>query len=74
ITYSSNIHNPILFRLLKSQILLPTLLLQTINHKQIQYIILHQLSHLKTHHLIFNHLYLLFKMIFSFNPPLYITK
>ncbi|EOB7157447.1 M56 family metallopeptidase, partial [Staphylococcus aureus] len=74
ISYSSNIDNPMVFGLVKSQIVLPTVVVETMNDKEIEYIILHELSHVKSHDLIFNQLYVVFKMIFWFNPALYISK
>lgn len=62
------------FGLVKSQIVLPTVVVETMNDKEIEYIILHELSHVKSHDLIFNQLYVVFKMIFWFNPALYISK
>ena len=57
ISYSSNIDNPMVFGLVKSQIVLPTVVVETMNDKEIEYIILHELSHVKSHDLIFNQLY-----------------
>lgn len=74
ISYSSNIDNPMVFGLVKSQIVLPTVVVETMNDKEIEYIILHELSHVKSHDLIFNQLYVVFKMVFWFNPALYISK
>ncbi len=44
ISYSSNIDNPMVFGLVKSQIVLPTVVVETMNDKEIEYIILHELS------------------------------
>ncbi|MEB7779995.1 beta-lactam sensor/signal transducer MecR1 [Mammaliicoccus fleurettii] len=74
ISYSSNIDNPMVFGIVKSQIVLPTVVVETMNDKEIEYIILHELSHVKSHDLIFNQLYVVFKIIFWFNPALYISK
>ena len=59
--YSSNIDNPMVFGLVKSQIVLPTVVVETMNDKEIEYIILHELSHVKSHDLIFNQLYVVLK-------------
>ena len=62
ISYSSNIDNPMVFGLVKSQIIvLPTVVVETMNDKEIEYIILHELSHVKSHDLIFNQLYVVLK-------------
>ena len=61
ISYSSNIDNPMVFVLVKSQIVLPTVVVETMNDKEIEYIILHELSHVKSHDLIFNQLYVVLK-------------
>lgn len=49
------------FGLVKSQIVLPTVVVETMNDKEIEYIILHELSHVKSHDLIFNQLYVVLK-------------
>ena len=65
---SSSIHTPITFGYFKPIILLPVALVNNINTKQAETLILHELTHIRTNDYLLNWFLLVAETIFFFNP------
>ncbi|GAA0182477.1 hypothetical protein SH2C18_48480 [Clostridium sediminicola] len=64
---------PILFGVVHPKIILPREIVYNFNDKQLEYIILHELSHLKRKDLFMNWVVLSFQLIHWFNPLIWIA-
>lgn len=65
---SSSIHTPITFGFFKPIILLPVALINNINTKQAETLILHELTHIRTNDYLLNWFLMVGETIFFFNP------
>lgn len=65
---SANIHTPVTFGFFKPVILLPVALVNNISTRQAETLIIHELTHIRTHDYLFNWLLLFTETIFFFNP------
>ena len=65
---STNIHTPVTFGFFKPVILLPVALLNHIELAQVETILLHELSHIKTNDYLLNWFLLFSETVFFFNP------
>ena len=65
---SSSIHTPVTFGFFKPIILLPVALLNNINTKQAETLILHELTHISTNDYLLNWFLIVGETIFFFNP------
>jgi len=65
---SSSIHTPITFGFFKPVILLPVSLLNNITVQQAETLILHELTHIRTHDYLLNWFLIVAETVFFFNP------
>ncbi|TFD93654.1 BlaR1 family beta-lactam sensor/signal transducer [Jeotgalibacillus sp. R-1-5s-1] len=65
---SSHIRSPLIFGFFKVTILIPKELEQKMSLKDLRYVILHELQHEKSYHTKFNYLFLLYQVLYWFNP------
>lgn len=65
---STNIHTPVTFGFLKPVILLPVTLVNNISTRQAETLIIHELTHIRTHDYLLNWFLLFTETIFFFNP------
>ncbi len=65
---STNIHTPVTFGFFKPVILLPVALVNNISTRQAETLIIHELTHIRTHDYLLNWFLLFTETIFFFNP------
>ncbi len=70
---SSRIRSPLIFGFFRITILIPKELEQHMSLKELRYVILHELQHEKSHHTRVNYLFLLYQILYWFNPFIWIA-
>ncbi len=65
---STNIHTPVTFGFFKPVVLLPVALVNNISTRQAETLIIHELTHIRTHDYLLNWFLLFTETIFFFNP------
>ncbi|MCE5002439.1 BlaR1 family beta-lactam sensor/signal transducer [Staphylococcus pseudoxylosus] len=74
ISHVDEIENPMVFWLGKYYIVLPTNIMYMMDEEQIDYIISHELIHIKNKDLWSNYIFTFFIIMLWFNPALYVSK
>ncbi|MBK1809881.1 DUF4309 domain-containing protein [Clostridium sp. YIM B02505] len=73
IIYSNDITSPCILGIIKPQILIPSFLSKELGSKDLEYILLHELSHLKKNDLILNWIMTSLQVIYWFNPIIWLA-
>ncbi|GFZ32234.1 hypothetical protein CSC2_27600 [Clostridium zeae] len=73
ILYSNEINSPCVFGILAPKILIPKTLLNELNSADLEYILLHELSHLKRKDLLLNWIMTTLQIIHWFNPIIWLA-
>lgn len=72
IVATDRVNSPALFGYIRPRLLLPKQILNQFDHNQMRYVFLHELMHLKHHHIGVNWVLLLFHMVHWFNPLVWV--
>jgi beta-lactamase regulating signal transducer with metallopeptidase domain len=73
IIYSNDITSPCILGIIKPQILIPSFLSKELDSKDLEYILLHELSHLKKNDLILTWIMTSLQVIYWFNPIIWLA-